>query len=51
MSAKDAAASDETDTLAEATAGAGIGDDGEWQTSDQVSFNTKRRAVLLPYCS
>lgn len=29
-------ASDETDALSEATAGADIGDDGEWQTADQV---------------
>lgn len=40
MSAEGVTASDETDALAEATAGAGIGDDGEWQTADQVGCTT-----------
>lgn len=40
MSAEGATTSDETDSQAEATAGDGIGDDGEWQTPDQVGCTT-----------
>lgn len=40
MSAEGVSASDETEGPAEATAGAGIGDDGEWQTADQVGCTT-----------
>lgn len=36
MSAEGVTSSDETYTLAEATAVAGNIDDGEWQTADQV---------------
>lgn len=39
MSAEGVTSSDETYTLAEATAVAGNIDDGEWQTADQVGLS------------